>query len=234
MSQSDQVKHSLQDIVALVPAAGSGDRLGLGPKAFLKLGEHSLLRVVVNHLSSCVGRILIGVPPGEEDRARAELNGLAEVFPGGATRHATIMTLFRQSTEEIIVIHDVARPFVSDELVRRVANSASSDGAAAAYLSPSLPVARIDGGLATELISKRCGGLFQTPLAFRRAVLSRVLQHALDQGIEDFTPFELAVLLKIPVRVIPGEETNIKITTPLDWQIATQIIAPSLGLARLE
>jgi len=85
------------DTVALVLAAGSGTRLGMGPKAFLRLGESTLLARVVDVLSGCVDRILVGVPNTHMKQALAEVGNQAEVYPGGDTRHATILTLFERT-----------------------------------------------------------------------------------------------------------------------------------------
>lgn len=219
----------IKDTVGLIPAAGLGTRLGLGPKAFLKLGESSLIHRVVNTLTGCVDRILIGVPHDYLDRSRSELAGLAEVYPGGASRQATIFSLFQKCTEQIILIHDVNRPFASRELILKVIDGAKRHGAAAPFIPTFIPVACCQGGYVIASIPTSEAMLPQAPQAFHHDIVERAHQYAVENGIEDQTTLELVLRMGIKVRVVPGEESNIKITTPLDWEIANKVIVSSIA-----
>ncbi len=223
-----------QDTAGLVLAAGFGARLGLGPKAFLNLGGSSLVYRVVNTLTGCVGRILVGVPHDYLDKARSELAGLAEVYPGEASRQATVFSLFRKCTEPIILIHDVARPFASRELVFKVIDGARKHGAAVAFIPTPIPLARHRDGLVTASIARSEVMLPQAPQAFYREILEQAYQKALKNGVEDQSTWELVLRLGMKVLAVPGEELNIKITTPLDWEIANKVIAPSIDSSELE
>ncbi len=223
-----------QDTAGLVLAAGSGVRLGLGPKAFLNLGGSSPVYRVVNTLTGCVGRILVGVPYDYLDKARSELAGLAEVYLGAASRQDTVFTLFQKCTEPIILIHDVSRPFASRELVFKVIDGARRHGAAAPFIPIRIPVARCQGDFVNASIPASGVMLPQAPQAFHREIVERAYQNAIENGIEDQTTLELVLRLGIKVLVVPGEEWNIKITTPLDWEIANKVIAPSIGSNELE
>jgi len=214
------------DVAALVPAAGLGIRLGLGPKAFLNLGGSNLVYKVVNTLTSCVGRIFVGVPQDYVDKAQSELADLAEVYPGGASRQDTIFSLFQKCTEQIIVIHDVARPFASKELVFKVIDGARRHGAAAPFVPTLIPAARYQNGFVTESVPASEAMLPQAPQAFHRKILARAYQDALKNGVEEQTTLELVLRLGIKVLAVPGEELNIKITNPLDWEIANKVILP--------
>ena len=215
-----------KDTVGLVPAAGLGTRLGLGAKAFLNLGGSNLVYKVVNTLTSCVGRILVGVPHDYVDKARSELADLAEVYPGGASRQDTIFSLFQKCTEQIIVIHDVVRPFASRELVFKVIDGARRHGAAAPFVPTLIPVARYQNGFVIASIPASEAMLPQAPQAFHREILERAYQDALKNGIEEQTTLELVLRLGIKVLAVLGEELNIKITSPLDWEIANKVIVP--------
>ena len=217
---------SNNDVAALVPAAGLGKRLGLGPKAFLNLGGSNLVYKVVNTLTSCVGRILVGVPHDYVDKARSELADLAEVYPGGASRQDTIFSLFQKCTAQIIVIHDVARPFASRELVFKVIDGARRHGAAAPFIPTIIPVARYRNGFVAESVPASEAMLPQAPQAFHREILERAYQDALENGIEEQTTLELVFRLGIKALAVPGEELNIKISKPIDWEIANKIILP--------
>lgn len=207
------------EIVGLVLAAGSGSRLGLGNKAFLEMHGTTLLRVAVRLLSTCTGRVLVGVPAESLELARTELADLAEVCPGGGSRHETICRLFERCVEEIVVIHDVARPFATSDLLLRVVEAARADGAAAPVVVPTSRVVCVEDGYVRAFVSRAQGHLGQTPQAFARTLLDRALRAAPPRSGEDPSPAELAVWLGIPVRAVPGEEMNFKVTTPLEWEM---------------
>lgn len=214
------------DVAALVPAAGSGERLGLGPKAFLGIGGVSLVSRVVNTLTGCVGRVLVGVPPGYLDKATAELGDAAEVYPGGDSRQSTIYSLLQKCAEPIILINDGNRPFASRALVLKVIDKARRHGAAIAFTPALIPFARRQDGFLVSPVPSRQAIVPQSPQAFHRDILERGYQNALENGIEDQTTWEIILRLGVKVFVVEGEETNIKITSPLDWEIANKVIAP--------
>jgi len=214
------------DIAGLVPAAGLGTRLGLGPKAFLSIGGTTLVNRVVNTLTACVGRVLVGVPHSYLDKAIFELGGVAEVYSGGASRQSTIYSLLQKCTERIILIHDVNRPFASSALVLKVIYRARRHGVAAAFTPASIPLARYKDGFVISSIPSHEAMVPQAPQAFHRDILERAYQNAFKNGIEDQTTLELVLRLGVKVFVVEGEETNIKITSPLDWEIANKVIAP--------
>lgn len=214
------------DVAGLVPAAGLGTRLGLGPKAFLSIGGTTLVNRVVNTLTACVGRVLVGVPHSYLDKAIFELGGVAEVYSGGASRQSTIYSLLQKCTERIILIHDVNRPFASSALVLKVIYGARRHGVVAAFMPASIPLARYKDGFVISSIPSHEAMVPQAPQAFHRDILERAYQNAFKNGIEDQTTLELVLRLGVKVFVVEGEETNIKITSPLDWEIANKVIAP--------
>jgi len=211
--------------VALVPAAGMGERVGLGPKAFLQIGGQSVITTVVRALSPCVKRILVGVPSGYLDRAHDELKGLAEVFPGGATRQETVFILLNQCAEQIVVIHDVTRPFASQSLIEKVIDAGKQYGAAVSCIPTHTPVAAYKDDFLAGSMPIADLRLTQSPQAYRRDILVQAYTRALEAGWEAQTTWQLVVQAGIPVRAVMGEERNIKITTPFDWEIANKVLA---------
>ena len=216
------------DVAALVPAAGAGKRLGLGPKAFLSIGGVSLVNRVVNTLTSCTGRVLVGVPSDYLDKATSELGDAAEVYSGGDSRQATIYSLLQKCNEPIVLINDGNRPFASRALILKVIDRARRHGAAIAFTPAVVPFASHQEGLLNSPAPSRQAIVPQSPQAFRRDILERGYQNALENGIEDQTTWELVLRLGVKVYAVKGEETNIKITSPLDWEIANKVIAPQL------
>jgi 2-C-methyl-D-erythritol 4-phosphate cytidylyltransferase len=216
-----------QKAVALVPAAGGGTRLGQGPKAFLQIHGKSLLQHVVELLAAHVGRILVGVPEEYLAQAKEELKGQAEVYAGGATRLGTIANLLARSSESLVVIHDAARPFTSHEVLSMVIAEGQKHGAAGACRRARVPIARIKNGVATSAIPASEGGTIETPLAYHRAMVERAFQYARAHQIEDASLSDLVLRSGGEMRAIIDSEWNFKITTALDWEIATKVIAPA-------
>ncbi len=217
------------DTVALVPAAGSGYRLGLGPKAFLEIGGRTLLEHVVRNLVGQVERILVGAPPDHIERAHRLVGDRAEVRVGGSTRQESISLLFAASTEGVVLIHNVGQPFATRELIGNVVLSAKRHGAAASFLPAQVPVGHVVDGFVTQMTSRKKILLPYTPQAFHRDILQEALQYAREHGTESESILQLVLSIGRKVRFVPGEETNVKLTTALDWEVARKVIAPHLG-----
>ena len=206
-------------ISALLPAAGIGSRLGLGDKGFLELAGKPLLHWVAEKARQVAGEVLVAVPGERLDEARALLPGCV-VIPGGGTRHASVARLVAAASGDWVLVHDVARPFASVALMRAVLAAVAGCGCAGAMLDPEVPVARLRDGRVVEALARSEAAIFQAPQAFDRALLLRLLHEADQAGWEPQSTLQLAVRAGIPVAAVPGEKTNIKITTADDWRLA--------------
>ena len=141
----------------LSPAAGAGSRLGLGPKALLEIGGKSLLRGLVDKLLRVADEVIIAVPAGREGEFSAAYPD-CRCIPGGASRQDSVRRLAEAAAHDWTILHDAARPFVSEALLRNVAEAARETGCAGAFLDPEVPVARLSHGRAVEAISFRPTG----------------------------------------------------------------------------
>ncbi len=216
--------------VALVPAAGRGERLGLGPKAFLELNGKSLLLRAAENISVFVSKVIAGVPEGHLSKARQQISHLAEVYPGGNSRFSTIKKLFDRTTDEkIILIHDVARPFAGPGLIKNVIDTARTHGASVTVSPTGVPVANVKDEFVTSCLSRRASFLGETPQAFHREILDKALNHALHNNLTHLSPWELVLDLGLPLKAVVSDQINIKITTSLDWDFATKIIEPEVN-----
>src|SRR5690606_9773804 len=101
-------------------------------------------------------------------------------------------------------------------------------GAAGAFLSPTVPIARISQHQACDYWDRSEAGYFQTPQAFSRDILLSSYQRAGDQCYQSTAQY--VINAGFPLIAITGEIENIKITSELDWQIAKQVLAPRLGV----
>lgn len=215
-----------QPAVALIPAAGIGHRLGRGPKALLTINGKSLLRRAVDAALPCASRALVGVSKEHISQTTADLSTSAEVFEGGDTRYETIKRLFSKSNEHIILVHDAARPFASTSLIQRVVDGARQYGSAVAVSPTLVPVAHVHNDHVVNRTSRSISFLGETPQAFSREIFSKALDHAMQNNLNSYSPWELVLELGFDLCAVPSEETNIKVTTPIDWDIACKVIAP--------
>ena len=218
---------------AIIVAAGRGSRAGGGvPKQWRPLaGRPVLAHSLAAFRAAGVGRILLVLHPEDMTRAAPLLGPGVETVAGGATRDASVRAgLQAAEGAERVLIHDGARPLLRPELiVRLIAALDDADGAA-----PALPVTdalwRAEDGRVTAAEPR--AGLYraQTPQAFRRtAILSAHLRHR--GGAAD--DVEVACAGGISVAVIPGDEENIKLTWPGDFDRAERILAARMVEARM-
>ena len=210
-------------VVAIIPAAGLGDRLGLGPKAFLRINGKTLISQVAEILHPCVNRLLIALPDAYMNMVESHLSEIAEIHPGSNSRHATIESMLSLCREDFVVIHDLSRPFASRDLVRRVIDAAQKEGAAITCSELSNPVSRCSRGYVVEAMPQADLRQCQTPLAFKREILESAYQIAKMRKIETPTTYELVLMLGVPVVGVEGEESNLKITTHFEWEVANSL-----------
>jgi len=215
---------------ALIPAAGLGSRLGLGPKCLLRIGPNSLLEILISTLQPLVDEILIAVPQDYQHEIEANIAGRAVLVTGGATRQDSIDHLFEASSGDVVLIQDAARPFASRALCSAVLEGASQYGAAGAFLDPTVPVGRVKDGAVASYQSRHEARIFQAPQAFTREVFMTARQRTVGQQFQSTA--QMVIDAGYALHAIPGEAENIKITTSLDWEIAKRVISPALGLEK--
>jgi len=139
------------------------------------------------------------------------------------TRQHSVERLLEMSDREFVLIADVARPFASLDLYRTVLEAARDTGAAGAFLQPDVPVAKIVENCVTQTFRPGEVGIFQSPQAFSRTLLADLMKRANTEGWHEQSTLQLALRAGINVGVVPGEKTNIKLTSPVDWQFAQQL-----------
>jgi 2-C-methyl-D-erythritol 4-phosphate cytidylyltransferase len=211
---------------AILVAAGRGERLGLDrPKAFANLGDEPLLAEPLRRLDGCpwVDDIVLVAPPGWEEPAilLAEEEGCGKVracVTGGETRSDSVRAGLGEVPDEalVVLVHDAARPLVSDDVVERVLAPLSEgwDGAV-----PGLPVGdtlkRVGSGGAVEETVARDGlWAVQTPQAFVAEALRRA-----QTGAGDAT--DCAGLVEAAggrIKVVDGDPRLLKVTSEADLE----------------
>jgi 2-C-methyl-D-erythritol 4-phosphate cytidylyltransferase len=219
-------------IGAIVAAAGSGTRLGRGAKALVELnGRTALARAVELCLSvDEITRVVVVGPPSRLELVEREVAALQPrkpvvVRPGGDTRQQSVrLGLKALEGCEYVLVHDVARPMASPALVRRVIAAAIQAGAAIPGLRPRDAVKRVEGARLVESLDRSRLILAQTPQGFRYALLERAHYEAADAGLVGDDDAQLVAAAGHEVAVVPGEPTNVKLTTPEDLEVLEALL----------
>ncbi len=205
-----------RDVAALVPAAGSGDRLGKGPKAFVEVAGRTLLTWAVEALRPFVAEVVVAVAPEQVETARRAVPG-ARVVSGGPTRQATVALLLAATECRWVLVHDAARPFLDADTLRRVLAALPS----ARALSVAMPVADSlvhagDG----HTVDRAPLWAVQTPQAFERRLLLDAHAAARAQGAAATDDAALVRRLGVAVALVNGGPHLMKVTTPGDLRLA--------------
>ena len=213
-------------ISVIIAAAGSGKRMGGGlNKQYIVLDGMPVLArsVAVFERNLSVDEIVIVVKAGEEDRCRREIverygfKKVSSVIAGGSERQYSVKAALAAVDAEcdMVLIHDGARPLVSDETVDAVIFACYESGAAI----PAVPVKDTIKEVADSLVcatpDRSRLRAVQTPQGFDRATLEKAYG-LLDGGAVVTDDASLVEALGHPVVIVEGDENNIKITTPSD------------------
>lgn len=222
---------------AIIPAAGSGSRMGLNhPKQYHFLAGAPILvhtvRVFVT--SSCVDEIIVVVPADRVEATRQLLTdydlaeGTVQVTAGGRRRQDSVLAGLALLDEgvDIVLVHDGARPLVEAELIERCFQAAIEHGAAIAAV-PVKDTLKKGGSDSRIHHTVDREGLWQaqTPQAARLPLLQKAYEQIGDADVTD----EASLLEQAgtDVWLVEGAETNIKITRPDDLVIAEKIMEKS-------
>jgi 2-C-methyl-D-erythritol 4-phosphate cytidylyltransferase/2-C-methyl-D-erythritol 2,4-cyclodiphosphate synthase len=213
---------------AIIVAGGRGARVGAGvPKQLLEIGGRSILRRAIDAFDRHpqVDRLVVVLPPDLAEQATQVIGATSRpchVAVGGATRHDSVRLGLEAmpAGPNVILVHDAARPFASADLIDRVIAAAEDCGAAVPALRAGDTVKRVDREalVVRETIPRDEVWLAQTPQGFRRSVLEAAL--ARPNGGSATDDAMLVERTGLPVRVVPGEAANVKITTPDDLAAA--------------
>lgn len=217
---------------AIVAAAGLGTRLGRGSKALVELNGKTALSRVLSVLLSLdeVGRIVVVGPPARLESVRREVEDLAPdkpvaICPGGATRqHSVRAGLAELGACDYVLVHDAARPMASPALMRKVLAAAIEYGAAIPGLPPRDAVKRVEAGRLVESLDRSRVVLAQTPQGFRYQLLERAHFEAADAGVVGDDDAQLVAAAGHAVAVVQGEPTNLKLTTPEDFELLDALL----------
>lgn len=217
---------------AIIVAAGRGVRAGGDiPKQWQTLGDRSVAAYAMERFAAhpAVSQLVLVLHPDDIDTHLWPREPAATIATGGATRAASVLAGLHAVNEDVdrVLIHDAARPLVKDALIDRVLAALHDNiGAAPALAVTDTLWHGVKG--AVEGVQDR-EGLFraQTPQGFRLAPL--LAAHAASSG-QETDDVAVARAAGLDVAIVPGDEDNIKITTPADFVRAAKLMRQDMDI----
>lgn len=218
---------------AIIVAGGSGKRFGSEvPKQFLPLNGKAVLMRTIEKFDQA-GATIVVVLPAEHQQMWIDMcketnfDVSHTIANGGSTRFESvkngIAAIENLAEGDLVAVHDGVRPLASVELINRCFDTAQETGSAIPVVNPSDSIRQvIDDGTSRQLLRSSLRAV-QTPQTFK----AQLLQGAYDVEESPLFTDDASVVESAghQVTLVDGEVTNIKITTPIDMIIATQIIA---------
>jgi 2-C-methyl-D-erythritol 4-phosphate cytidylyltransferase / 2-C-methyl-D-erythritol 2,4-cyclodiphosphate synthase len=224
--------------IAIIPAAGSGSRLGgEKPKQFIEIGGAPIIIHTLRSFEACeeIDAIVVALQHADVElfKQRLETYGLTKqirLVDGGAERSDSIFNALEAAKDwqpVLVIVHDAARPFVTPSQISAVLTRALQDGAAILALPATDTIKEVEDGLILRTIDRRRIYRAQTPQAFRYDLLLAAHARARDEGLSSTLMTDDALLIErlgSPVAIVEGSQQNIKITTPDDLIIAERLL----------
>jgi 2-C-methyl-D-erythritol 4-phosphate cytidylyltransferase len=237
-------------VIVIIPAAGLGTRMAPMPggtkgrpkktppsKQFTELGGTPILIHTLRKFAAmdAVSEIWVALRESEIEGFRARLKSGAkdvlrkkvELVAGGEHRQESVanaLNAVSAAADDVVLVHDAVRPFVTGEIIREVIEAAKKYGAAIAGLPAVDTVKQVertaDGALIKATIPRAGVVMAQTPQGFRYSVIKKVFDEAAADGFVGTDEASLAERAGHDVAVVMGSARNIKITSPGDMELA--------------
>ena len=222
----------IPNVYTIILAGGSGRRMGTDiPKQFLPLGERPLICETISRFSSMkeVTGILVVVPDSflslmKEILTEHHDEKVLALVPGGPSRRESAwngLTSRNFLSDDIILIHDAARPFVTTACITACITGAAETGAAGLYLPATDTITEIEENRVHAIPDRSRLYYTQTPQAFRYDILLEGHETARKNPGHPWTDdVSMVMAAGKPVTAVEGDPGNIKVTTPFDYDLA--------------
>ena len=221
---------------AILLAAGRGRRMGQGVnKVFLPVGGVSILARAALAFAQVprIDELIVVAHPDEMALAADALPPLdipVRVVEGGAERHDSALAGVTAATGDVLLIHDAARPFPSQDLIERVIEGTLRHGACIPVIPvvDTLRLVNADGTASGDPVERDRLAHVQTPQGFRAEIIRRALAEW-RPGVLLLDDAAAVLACGIRVATVAGDPRNLKVTTPADLEFAGQVAAGSQG-----
>ena len=216
---------------AVIVAAGSASRMGGIDKVMARLGGTPMICRTIQVFQNCdaISEIVIVTRPDLITPITGLTSGMAKVravVAGGKSRQESVGLGLNALSEKVklAAIHDGARPFVTWQVIDRAVRAANSYGAAAPAIPVKDTIKVVEGGIVKSTPDRAKLQAVQTPQVFDIDLLRGALKKAAQEGAQVTDDCSAVELLGMSVKIVEGDERNIKITTPMDLKIAELLL----------
>lgn len=216
---------------AVIVAAGSASRMGGIDKVMAALGGEPMIARTVRAFQQCgaIADIVIVTRP---DLIRpisalcAQMDKVRMVVAGGQSRQESVALGLNALPKgvELAAVHDGARPLITDAVIDRTVRAANSYGAAAPAVPMKDTIKVVRGGLVTDTPDRASLQAVQTPQVFDFDLLRGALKKAAEDAAAVTDDCSAVERLGMAVKIVEGDERNLKVTTPMDLKIAEMLL----------
>ena len=216
---------------AVIVAAGTASRMGGIDKVMALLGGEPMIVRSVRTFQNCdaIREIVVVTRPDlipEITRLCAGFSKVKAVVAGGADRPESVENGLNALSDQVrlAAIHDGARPLVTNEVIDRTVRAAHSYSAAAPGIPVKDTIKQVQGGVVANTPDRSALQAIQTPQVFDADLLRGALKNAREKQIPITDDCSAVEQLGMSVRIVEGDEQNIKVTTPMDLKIAALLL----------
>ena len=216
---------------AVIVAAGSASRMGGIDKVMAALWGEPMIARTVRAFQQCgaIADIVIVTRP---DLIRpisalcAQMDKVRMVVAGGQSRQESVALGLNALPKgvELAAVHDGARPLITDAVIDRTVRAANSYGAAAPAVPVKDTIKVVRGGLVTDTPDRASLQAVQTPQVFDFDLLRGALKKAAEDAAAVTDDCSAVERLGMAVKIVEGDERNLKVTTPMDLKIAEMLL----------
>ncbi len=216
---------------AVIVAAGSASRMGGIDKVMAPLGGEPMIAKTVREFQNCDAVSEIVIVTRQDlilpiTKLTRSMDKVTAVVAGGSSRqesvHLGLNALSSKCT--LAAVHDGARPLITWQVIDRVIRAANTYGAAAPAIPVKDTIKVVNGGVVSNTPDRANLRAVQTPQVFDFDMLRGALKKAKQEGVQVTDDCSAVEHMGFSVKIVEGEEENIKVTTPMDLKIAEMIL----------
>ena len=216
---------------AVIVAAGNASRMEGIDKVMAPLGDEPMLLRTVRTFQNCdaIKESVVVTRPDLLVKVMGlckDMNKVTAVIAGGKDRPESVSNGLNALSNKVklVAVHDGARPLVTWQLIDRAVRAANSYGAAAPGIPVKDTIKVVNGGLVKNTPDRASLRAIQTPQVFDFDLLRGALKKAKEEGAAITDDCSAVENMGFSVKIVEGDERNIKVTTPMDLKIAELLL----------
>ena len=220
---------------AVIVAAGSASRMGGIDKVMAPLGGEPMIVRSVRTFQQCDAISEIVIVTREDlilpiTNLCSGFSKVKAVVKGGSSRQESVHSGLNALSDKmkLAAVHDGARPLISWQVIDRVVRAAHTYGAAAPAIPVKDTIKVVQGGVVTSTPDRSALRAVQTPQVFDFDLLRGALKKAEEDKVQVTDDCSAVEYMGMHVRIVEGDEKNLKVTTPMDLKIAQLLLEEEL------